>query len=44
MGAADQLVQLGEDADAFRLLGISVAVAFAAVWASEWFLRRERPV
>lgn len=39
-----QLVQLGEDADAFRLLGVSVAVAFAAVWASEWFLRRERPV
>ena len=34
------LVQLGKDADAFRLLGISVAVAFVAVWWSEWFLRR----
>lgn len=33
-------VQLGKDADAFRLLAVSVAVAFAAVWASEWFLRR----
>ena len=34
-----QLVQLGQDEDAFRLLAISVAVAFAAVWLSEWFLR-----
>lgn len=33
-------VQLGKDADAFRLLAVSVAVAFVAVWASEWFLRR----
>ena len=33
-------VQLGKDADAFRLLAVSVAVAFAAVWSSEWFLRR----
>jgi molybdate transport system permease protein len=38
-----QLVQLGKDGEAFRLLAISVAVAFAAVWLSEWFLRRERP-
>ncbi len=34
-----QLVQLGQDEDAFRLLGVSVAIAFAAVWLSEWFLR-----
>ncbi|MEO8502945.1 MAG: molybdate ABC transporter permease subunit [Acidobacteriota bacterium] len=33
-------VQLGEDDAAFRLLAISVTVAFAVVWASEWFLRR----
>lgn len=39
-----QLVQLGQDEDAFRLLAVAVAVAFAAVWLSEWFLRRERPV
>jgi molybdate transport system permease protein len=35
-------VQLGEDADAYRLLGVSVALAFAAVWGSEYFLRRKR--
>ncbi|MEA2561312.1 MAG: molybdate transport system permease protein [Acidobacteriota bacterium] len=34
-----QLVQLGQDEDAFRLLAVSVAIAFAAVWLSEWFLR-----
>ena len=34
------LVQLGRDADAFRLLGIAVAIAFAAVWITEAFLRR----
>ena len=34
------LVQLGRDGDAFRLLGWSVALAFAAVWASEAFMRR----
>lgn len=33
-------VQLGQDEDAFRLLAVSVAVAFLAVWGSEWFLRR----
>ncbi|MGP8198023.1 MAG: molybdate ABC transporter permease subunit [Limisphaerales bacterium] len=32
----------GEDASAYRLLGASVALAFAAVWASEWFMRRSR--
>ena len=36
-----QSVQLGQDAHAFRMLGISVAFAFAAVWASEWLLRRK---
>lgn len=34
-----QLVQLGQDEDAFRLLTVSVVIAFAAVWLSEWFLR-----
>jgi molybdate transport system permease protein len=34
-----QLVQLGQDEDAFRLLAVSVVVAFGAVWLSEWFLR-----
>lgn len=33
-------VQLGRDDEAFRLLGISVAIAFVAVWTSEAFLRR----
>ena len=35
-------VQLGQDAAAFRLLGISVALAFAAVWSGEWLMRRRR--
>lgn len=35
------LVQLGRDAEAFGLLAISVVLAFGAVWASEWFLRRK---
>jgi molybdate transport system permease protein len=34
------LVQLGRDGEALRLLLVSVVIAFAAVWASEWFLRR----
>lgn len=33
-------VQLGRDDDAFRLVGVAVIVAFAAVWISEAFLRR----
>jgi molybdate transport system permease protein len=37
-----QDVQLGQDPDAFRLLGVSVVVAFAAVWFSEFLLRRKR--
>lgn len=34
------LVQLGKDGEAFRLLAWSVALAFAAVWLSEAFVRR----
>jgi molybdate transport system permease protein len=37
-----QDVQLGQDNDAFRLLGVSVVFAFAAVWFSEFLLRRKR--
>jgi molybdate transport system permease protein len=37
-----QSVQLGQDANAFRLLGVSVVLAFAAVWSSEWLLRRKK--
>jgi molybdate transport system permease protein len=35
-------VQLGQDPAAFRLLGIAVVLAFAAVWAGGWFLRRRQ--
>ncbi|HEX3720138.1 MAG TPA: molybdate ABC transporter permease subunit [Verrucomicrobiae bacterium] len=35
-----EAVQLGDDSTAFRLLGISVVLAFGAVWTSEWFLRQ----
>jgi molybdate transport system permease protein len=35
-----QNVQLGEDTHAFRLLGVSVLLAFGAVWSSEFLLRR----
>lgn len=34
------LVQLGRDGEAFRLLGVAVLVAFAAVWITEALLRR----
>jgi molybdate transport system permease protein len=34
------LVQLGRDSEALALLGISVTLAFGAVWLSEFFLRR----
>lgn len=34
------LVQLGRDDEAFRLLAIAVVIAFLAVWISEAFLRR----
>ncbi|MDB6093114.1 MAG: modB [Verrucomicrobia bacterium] len=33
-------VQLGRDAEALSLLGISVALAFGAVWVSEYLARR----
>ncbi len=34
------LVQLGRDEDAFRLLAVAVIIAFVAVWTAEAFLRR----
>jgi molybdate transport system permease protein len=37
-----QSVQLGDDSTALRLLGVSVILAFAAVWASELILRGKR--
>lgn len=37
-----QSVQIGEDTRAFRLLGVSVVLAFAAVWSSELIQRRAR--
>jgi len=37
-----QSVQLGQDAYAFRLLGVSVVLAFIAVWCSEWLIRQKR--
>ncbi len=36
-------VQLGQDGAAFRLLAVSVLLAFAAVWFSEFLLRRKKP-
>ena len=38
-------VQLGQDTAAFRLLAISVVIAFAAVWVSEYVMgsRRRHP-
>jgi len=36
-----QSVQLGEDSHALRMLMVSVALAFAAVWVSEIILRRK---
>src|SRR5271163_4877431 len=35
-------VQLGQDTSTYRLLGVSVALAFAAVFASGWFMRLQR--
>jgi molybdate transport system permease protein len=32
-------VQTGKDAEAYVLLGITIALAFAFVWCSEWLLR-----
>lgn len=36
-----QAVQLGKDRDAFQLVAVSVGIAFAAVWTSEWLQRRK---
>ena len=38
-----QNVLLGHDDAAFRLLAVSVAMAFAAVWMSEYLMRRRIP-
>jgi molybdate transport system permease protein len=38
-----QSVQLGDDHRAYWLLGVSALIAFAALWTSEWLLRRKRP-
>lgn len=35
-------VQIGEDAHAYRLLAVSVVLAFIAVWSSGFFLRRKK--
>jgi molybdate transport system permease protein len=35
-------VQIGEDAHAYRLLAVSVVLAFIAVWSSEFVLRRKK--
>jgi molybdate transport system permease protein len=35
-------VQLGHDTDAYRLLGASVVLSFAALWIAEAFLRNRR--
>jgi len=36
-----QDVQLGDDTHAFRLLGVSVVMAFVAVWCSQLLMRRK---
>jgi molybdate transport system permease protein len=35
-------VQLGQDSQAYRLLAVSVVLAFGAVWCSEWLLRPKK--
>lgn len=37
-------VQLGQDAKAYTLLGITVALAFLFVWSSEWLLRSRKTI
>jgi molybdate transport system permease protein len=37
-----QSVQDFQDTEAFRLLGVSVVLAFIAVWTSEWVIRRKK--
>jgi molybdate transport system permease protein len=41
--ATYQYVQLGQDAHAWVLAGVSAALAFLAVWGSESLLRRRKP-
>jgi molybdate transport system permease protein len=38
------LVQLGKDREAYNLLAITVILAFAAVWSSEWLFRPQKRV
>ncbi len=40
--AVFQSVQLGQDTQAYHLLGLSVVLAFLAVWGSEWLIRRRK--
>jgi molybdate transport system permease protein len=35
-------VQDFQDTQAYRLLGVSVVLAFIAVWAGEWVIRRKK--
>ena len=35
-----QFIQLGKDREAFQLLGISILLSFAAVWLSQWFIKK----
>jgi molybdate transport system permease protein len=37
-----QSVQLGQDPQAYRLLAVSVLLAFLAVWGGEWLLRGKK--
>ncbi|HTN71136.1 MAG TPA: molybdate ABC transporter permease subunit [Methylomirabilota bacterium] len=37
-------VQLGKDPEAYTLLGITVILAFASVWCSEWLLKTEKRI
>jgi len=39
-----QFVQLNQDSAAFKLLGVSVLMAFGAVWISEFVLRRRSSI
>lgn len=37
-------IQIGHDTEAFRLLLVSVILAFGAVWFSEWLLKKGHPL